>query len=638
MFLLENYTYNYFVADFETVVEETNYFKQNNRTRVLYGVVAKLDGTYKQSFIDVDEMFACLLQNYKYKTMIIYFHNLSFDGVFLLDFLARNGFVVVDKVEKDLQMSVFRTTGSKIYHIKVKYNGVEFHFRCSKLLLSTSVKALGKCVNLDKYVSDSQETEEFYQVEPEATVEEFEEKNKDYCLYCERDVEIVRLSLIDFYISIFKFLSDFQAPEETYRQVLNASTISQLSFILQKMCALKDGMTEFDLSITHAEERDIMDKFTNGGLTVSNEEYRGLQVDDANGYVIDLKSAYPAVMSGLIPYGPALEKPPRGPYCTFQEIFYETITPKNHSIPLLKNWEAHKVNDPNYFLKATNYKTYLLKEERELLEQLFDYGGRKIIKEYYYPLKNYLKEFIDYGFKMKELMKQQNKMASSHTYKILLNSAYGIHAKRMDFRLVKPYVGEKYEVSGKEYVLNDNIDLNKPDSHSWIPNNEIYAYNFNEWIDISKFRVAHKGIANYITAMTRCKLLKGIIHFKPKNFLYCDTDSLFIMNHTKEDLEKFCGPNLGDWELEDKQFDTAIVMRSKTYQLYKNNEVVKQGLAGVRKEKINLKEVRHMKLLEILNATKVACRVDGGLVLRGVDKMLNFAFERDLEYHGKTKI
>lgn len=632
---LDSYIYNMYVCDFETITQNTEWYKKHNSTGIVYGHFKSMDGSVESSFNNIEDMFKDLVEVNRGNKIRVFFHNLSFDGVFILDWLGRNGFTLDNALPRNKTFTVFRTTGSKIFNIRVRYLNKNFEFCCSKLLLTASVKALGKCVNIDKYVSEAQETEEFYNVEPEYNLEVFELKNRDYCLYCQRDVEIVRLSLIGFFTSLKQFLEDFGGGSYT-KKVMEGTTISQISLALQLMCAERSGVSSNDLFLHHKVEREIMDKFTNGGLTISNEAYRTKELKDLEGYVIDLKSAYPAVMSGKIPYGEMLfTRPTEGDYCEFLEVYYTCLRPKNHKIPLLKNWNDKSINAPNYYLEADNYTTYLLKEEMELIEQLYDFTGKMVLKRYFFRLKDYLTDFVSYGFKMKEFHKKEGRAASSHTFKILLNSAYGIHAKRTDFKSVCQWKGENWSDKKKKYELSE-IDLNREDRHSYIPNNKLYAYDFIDYVNDQSFISSHKGIANYVTAMTRCKLLRGILHFKPENFLYCDTDSLFLMNVSEDEIRDYCGNQLGDWELEDKKFDTAIVMRSKNYQLYKDNEIVKSGSAGIKKNALDLRQERMKTVVEILAAALIPQRVKGGLILVPVNKVLNFGRKQSLSYCGKV--
>lgn len=673
----KEHLYNIFIADFETITENTKYFQENQRTGLTYGYFKHicLDGV-EHEFNTMEGFFEGLSTQFPYRKMKVYFHNLSFDGVFILDWLGNNGYTLNEMLDKPKTFSVFRTTGSKIYQIKVKTQDKLIVFLCSKMLLSSSVKALGKCVNIDKYQSESQETEEFYNVEPNNNLEQFIKDNQDYVLYCKRDVEIVRLSLLDFFESIADMCDIFNATEDEKKNVLESPTISQISLQMQILAAKQHGINKWELYIDHPVQRLIMDVFTNGGLTIANEEYRTKNIKDIEGHIIDLKSAYPAVMAGPLPYGKMyfeepqpeyvppcwecdcderdhnfcekfqgtncndmndkyLEEYEKYGYCTFYDVFYEEIKPKNHRIPLLKNWTPTNPSEPNYFLEATNYHTYLLKEEMEVLEQLYEFKGKKILDSFYFRLKPYLTDFVSKGFELKEKYKAEGNLAKSHTYKILLNSAYGIHAKRTDFKTVKEYKGEVWEDKKKKYKLSENIDLNKEDRHSYIPNNPLYAYDLSHYLE-GQYLVAHKGIANYITAKTRVKLMKGILHFGPKNFVYCDTDSLFIINVPLEEIQKYCGKNLGDWEVEEKDFDQAIVMRSKNYQLYKEGKEIKQGAAGIKKGAIDLRNVKGGDAIEVIGASLVPHRVPGGLILTSINKILNFNSIVNLKYTGEA--
>lgn len=77
---------------------------------------------------------------------LVYFHNLEFDGRFILDWALRHGWEVVDKIEsRELcQISVLASEMT-MYHIQmVLGNGVVVEFRDSLNLVSGTVASLGK--------------------------------------------------------------------------------------------------------------------------------------------------------------------------------------------------------------------------------------------------------------------------------------------------------------------------------------------------------------------------------------------------------------------------------------------------------------------------------------------------------------
>lgn len=76
---------NIYVADFETIIEDTQYFKKYNRSGIVYGYIKNFNYEDKAyEFINIRDMFWYITNNHK-NDVIVFFHNLSFDGVFILD-------------------------------------------------------------------------------------------------------------------------------------------------------------------------------------------------------------------------------------------------------------------------------------------------------------------------------------------------------------------------------------------------------------------------------------------------------------------------------------------------------------------------------------------------------------------------
>lgn len=206
----------------------------------------------------------------------------------------------------------------------------------------------------------------------------------------------------------------------------------------------------------------------------------------------------------------------------------------------------------------------------------------------------------------------------------------------MDYMVVTPFNAmDQIEIKNITYNICDHIDLNKPDRHSYIPNNSLSAYKPLIDQDLHS-EVAHKGIANYITAKTRIKIMEGIIHFGVENFAYCDTDSLFLINVDKQDILNYCGIELGDWELEEKDFNEALFLRSKLYATYKDGKLVKAGSAGLDKTKLNYQQIHKEKILDIEDAILAPHRVDGGIILLSMNKTIDINAKISLKALGSV--
>lgn len=633
---------NQWMADFETVTAKTKFYKRYKRTKITYGYMENLQYDNQNcEFIDIYDMFNFFKWNCR-NDQTVYFHYLGFDGTFILDWLGRNGARATNGyLRNDYDFNTFRTTGRKIYKIQVlirnKYRKkLIITFLCSKELLQVGVKQLGKNVELAKY-KEGQETKEFHIVEPARTLLEFKEKNKEYVAYCKRDVQIVKKSLVPFKIELFELMKA-RGYEKHFVDVNKCMTTAAISLALQKLELLKQGYKEKDIYIQEYAEREIMDKFTNGGMVILNERFRARSLRNVKGYMIDIKSAYPSVMRQPVPLGEMIMTKPHDytpeKYACFQEIHYDHIWSKNnHTVPLLKNWNPKKYGlGYLYMTQAKDYTTYMLKDEMELIEQLYEYDNKTIINEYYYKLASPFTDLIDHFYMMKEKYKKDNP-AKSYLYKILLNAGYGVHAKRYDFTTV--FVERKdgkYKDKHYTYKVKEHIDLNKRDRVTHVPNNRFVATK-NE-CEKQLFQYAHKAMGNYITAKTHCILLKAIIDIGVEHFLYTDTDSIQMYGIPKEQVLKLCGKEIGQWELEtwyDKDgneydhFTDVRINRSKQYILENNKVVIKKRIAGVsRADDLDIEYLeKHGLHLNIDQAFLKTLRVKGGLILVECSKQID---------------
>lgn len=615
---------NYYVADFETITDETNYYKEFKRTGITYGVIKNFEGTIEKTFNKLSSFFE-IIKSLGHGKIVIYFHNLGFDGSFIISYLDQIGFIHAEDCFNKNTFHVFRTTNPKIYYIRVNYEDVLIEFRCSKLILQSSVKALGKNVNIEKYKHKAQETNEFYNVEPINELEEFEQQNLEYCDYCKRDVEIVRVSLLAFYEEMLKILNA-KNEGDNFQELLNCYTLSSISFLLQRVYSTQKDNPFF---IKNYEERIIADKFKQGGLTLVNNNI--LQKEQkTNVIIIDLKSAYPAVMAnqkmaykyyGSFDYNNyedlIKDYQKEKHYYYFVEFDLINVVPKNgHDIPLLKNFSKNKL--VTHYTSADIYHGYYLLDELIVLLKFFDYKEIKIRKVHKVLKKMLFRDIVNELYHYKEKYKKEGDLARSHTYKILLNAGYGVHCKRWDYvniTTTKPPspVFTVETSTGKKitYVYKNNIDLNKPGHLCYMKNNKNYAIQPIR-MEEHEGHLANVWIANTITSFTRIKIMNMILKIGIKNFAYSDTDSVFIMNKTEEEIKQYCGDKLGDWEIEKgEEFDYLYVARKKMYVIKKDNQIKKSGSAGFDKN-FDISRIEEEKEYA---AGLVGKLVDGGMIL-----------------------
>lgn len=132
--------YDYYVADFETTVYEGQKF-----TEVWAAAVVKLWDDNVEILHSLPDFLSYIFAQ---KTNIVcYFHNLKFDGNFILDYLLRNGYTWNRVAEGKMYNKQFKCAISDRgpwYSITVKMHNMVIEFRDSYKLLPFSVKRIGK--------------------------------------------------------------------------------------------------------------------------------------------------------------------------------------------------------------------------------------------------------------------------------------------------------------------------------------------------------------------------------------------------------------------------------------------------------------------------------------------------------------
>lgn len=174
-----------YTADFETLVLTEEEIKQGKSTYVWAWAVCDIDtlkteyGTSLKTFI---EYIASLKNN-----SVLYFHNLKFDGNFIVDYLLKNNYVYTDC--KDLQDKEFNCLVSEIgtwYQIQIKIGKTLIKIYDSLKKLPFSVSAIAKSLGLP----EEKGCINYKEYREEGGVLSAEDKD-----YIRRDVEIVARAL-----------------------------------------------------------------------------------------------------------------------------------------------------------------------------------------------------------------------------------------------------------------------------------------------------------------------------------------------------------------------------------------------------------------------------------------------------------
>lgn len=243
-----------YIADFETSTANCEWYRKqkeldknfhDSRITYWYAKLLKPNPKFKNDYEGCNpQSFKEFLKSLT-KDTTIYFHNLSFDGRFIiksvlerwnLKDLKPNGKpnklipklnvvklnrdeknnLVVDGFEKvgdkwELKRNYYYwfRNGKTTYKIELKIrnnqgNAINITFRCSLQMLKSGVEALGNGLKAMKEYShlvkykEGENNNDFYNVEPMDNLEAFKKAYPAYVDYCKRDVEIVRVSMLVF--------------------------------------------------------------------------------------------------------------------------------------------------------------------------------------------------------------------------------------------------------------------------------------------------------------------------------------------------------------------------------------------------------------------------------------------------------
>lgn len=582
-------------ADFETATGQTKYFAEHGDTRINCWGLMNQSGDIYYNGISLDEFIKCL-SDIK-QNLTLYFHNASFDCDFLIKYLATHGFKAVNEDEffSPYTFTFFRSL-SKIYCVKLAlpsgYGKPQIiTIKCTYLLLSASIASLGKDLGINKYENFD---EQLYDLEPEDSLDAYP---KNYLNYMKRDINIARLAFNNFGSEMQNLINNGGTIMRKFYWE-NYLTIGSISYELQRRYILRQQKFKYCFKI-NKWTYELASKFYFGGFTQFNEKYQNKIVNCPNGVSFDINSSYPYSMVQALPISKLYSAkkapiPKNKKVLEYYHLHIGRAIAKQDNLPCLINW--HKINKEfgisfskqRYVWELANFDCYYLKEEWELLQHFYKFEDIRI-KNHYWAIADYpLKEFVNDLYIYKITHKKEGKKAAEHTYKILLNSAYGKHATREKF-------GDFFICQNKEEYdqLMEKDTLTFRDKEYQILKSH-FTFNIpNVWaipvLKIDDPRLySNKLIAATITAYSRMALLKMALKMGLKNFLYCDTDSLFFRNLPSnwKELIEMDDYKLGAWKLEHR-FKFMFIQGAKAYVVANDSKLenpIKSAYSGISKK------------------------------------------------------
>lgn len=555
-----NYTKNkkfWYCGDFETITPNTKFFKEEKDTRVILFSLRNWETEkVEKNGVSIEEFINYLIDLKTSST--VWFHNLSFDGDFIIKYLQNHTKFKLTYDSNKVGFTMFKS-GNKIYYIKitnkVRINGTPTKyyiiFRCSLLLLTSGINALGKSFKIKKYDGvDTSKISTFYDREPFKTIKDVD---IDYLNYCNRDtlIQLKALKTFDSVLAEMYSLKTYnkyriiqRKPKFNAYHYLTAGAISWN--LLKNVFIPKLEQKNSYIYLRKEDDYTFLKNFYTGGWTQFSNNYQGKAKDVNNGAFVDVNSAYPYQMQELLPYGELLSEEPKD--STFQEFMVIDVISANikkecENVKNLLNWKRDSFN--RYVDRMENFRCYYIKEEFEELSNFYDFKIKKILS-FYMKTYKFATQFINELYEKKEYFTKIGNAGFKLPFKILLNSAYGRLGMRAE------YESMFYLPSGESHLQNDLINIDK---YEYQIIRESDAFNFSDslkcWV-MKKTKKPNKyanvAAASVITAKQRVFLWKTIREMGVDNFIYSDTDSILFKNF---DITKInIGEKLGEWDIE----------------------------------------------------------------------------------------
>ncbi|MGL4950449.1 MAG: DNA polymerase [Mycoplasma sp.] len=585
-----NYTLdrnNWFIADFETTTEKTEYYKNNDDVCVVLSGLKRFRSNEEvEVFLGIEAFIEKLFEDRESKT--VFFHNLSFDGDFIVKYLVKKlGFSLDFRKTTGKRIEVFKSDSNilsiKLYH-NIKKDGVakkfQIIFRCSLKMLSCGVEKLGKDLGMNKHNVET-DYDGFYDVDPVKNIEDLE---KEYVEYCKRDILIVEeaLKIVEDSIKTCDSVKYYESKNK-YFNFFHYMTAGSLAMGLIKNIYLNDYNVDNQISIKLNIEKDdyeYLKPFMSGGLTQVSPKFLGGDVQFVKGRFIDINSSFPSGMVMELPYGELLTKKPRNShYQEFYEIRVKHIKIKEEckNFICFKDW---KNSSFRYITEARDFTCYYTKEEWEFYHKIYDIKVESITSTFMRTAP-YLKNFIEEMYHYKTKYKNEGKSGMALIFKIILNSSYGKFATREKFKNIifcETDLDTEFIHQGEKYYRV----LNKSKA------NDVGVNTYNTMPVADPKKYSNIGCASVITSRARVKLMEAVYDIGCDNFIYCDTDSILFKNENNEDKNIVYSDELGYWS---KEYDITDFKcyGAKKYVCYSNGKVVKLAMSGININELKIK-------------------------------------------------
>ena len=488
----------------------------------------------------------------------IYFHNLKFDGEFILYYLLKNGYKYIEN-RKDRENKTFTTLISDLgqfYMIEIffevgnkKLNSVKI--MDSLKILNMSVLEVAKSFGLGELAEKIKEEKIDYEKERK----EGYEINAQELIYLKNDVEVMAIALNQIFSEGLTKMTQGSNALNDYKNIIKEDNFDYYFPVL-------------DYDIDHEIRKSYK-----GGFCYVNPENQEKIIH--NLMILDVNSLYPSVMYyNLLPVGQPVYYEGKYEYDKFYPLYIQCFSCsfelKKGKLPTYLSKKSYK--NRNEYVVSSNGEIEILvmtSVDMDLFFKHYDVYDLKFINGY--KIQGKLHLFDKYIDKWSSRKIESKKIGNHGMYlysKVMLNSLYGKFGLNPDGGVKEPYLNEE----------------------------EIVKY---KTVEGEKRKTIYIPMASFITSYARKKTIEtsqkikdfSIEYYGKDYYCYSDTDSIH-MKHIDIDLLKniieIDPYKLGAWDLEGEP-DFGKFIRQKSYIEYINGQY-KITCAGMSKSCIKYNE------------------------------------------------
>lgn len=503
-----------YTADFETTTDE-------NDCRVWAAGVCEIGNEDNFEYSNNIEWFINWCK--EHAQCNIYFHNLGFDGAFIMDYLERHNWRWVnDRSDiSDMTYTTIISDSNQVYCIELYFTSM-FHVKImdSFKIIPLSIANIAKSYKLP-ILKGSIDYEAHREVGHKLTQEEI--------AYLQNDVTIAAMAL-----NIF-------LKEGLNKMTAGANAMGDY----RSTCGGKRGFRTWFPRI-EKEQDEFIRKAYRGGFTYVNPKYQGQKIGE--GIVLDVNSLYPSVMNAcdgqLLPYGePVLfegkPKEVNGYPLWVAQITCHFRVRENH-IPCIQLKGNYRFNQTEYLERSKGEVTFTITNvDWELIKQQYHvYNLRWHGGFYFKGIDILFGRYIEKWVRIKNDATVNNNPGMRQIAKLMLNSLYGKFATRTTVYSRRP-------------VLVDDI----------------LRYVDTEPTEREPF---YLPVGVFVTSHARYKTITSAQQVYDR-FIYADTDSLHLIGTELPDNLDIDPVKLGAWKHE-STFYQGKFLRAKCYIEYENGK------------------------------------------------------------------